>query len=50
MPMEDESLGAALAALKGKDSELEQRIHTLEGRGDADGGREPRRCACGAQR
>lgn len=30
--MEDESLSATLAALKGKDSELEQRIHTLEGR------------------
>ncbi len=30
--MEDEKLSATLAALKGKDNELEQRIHTLEGR------------------
>ena len=35
--MEDESLSAALAALKGKDNELEQRIHTLEGRGTKHG-------------
>ena len=36
--MEDESLSATLAALKGKDSELEQRIHTLEGRVTRHGG------------
>lgn len=30
--MEDESLGATFAALKSKDRELEQRLHTLEGR------------------
>lgn len=30
--MEDEKLSATLAALKSKDGELEQRIHTLEGR------------------